>query len=87
MDDADLNILALGMDLTGSRLIVEEVSLRISRFCLFVFFRRSLYIIDVCGSLPCALTVLLDRGRFMFLSDFDDYYDDDVEKTDTSRNC
>ena len=43
MDDADLNILALGMDLTGSRLIVEEVSLRISRFCLFVFFRKSLY--------------------------------------------
>ena len=50
-----------------------------------------MYIIDVCGSLLCALTILLDRGRFMFLSDFDDYFydddDDDDEKVDTSRNC
>ena len=86
------------MDLAGSRLIAEDVSLRIPWF-LFVVLQINVYIIDVCGSvLLCTLMILLDRGS-VFVSkrhdghvehDDDDDDDDDVdvevEDADTARN-
>ena len=78
------------MDLAGSRLIAEDVSLRIPWF-LFVVLQINVYIIDVCGSVLCTLMILLDRGSVFVSKRHDGHveHDDDdveVEDADTARN-